>query len=147
MPVRVFLAVFLLTAAFSIRAETGSACVGAARTQSDLNVCADAELKRAERELDLTYRKVLKTYADDKVFIARLKKAQRAWLKFRDAELDAIFPHKGKTTYYGSTFPMCFDNWIVKLTRTRIDALKRWLHGVKEGDVCPGSIRAAAGAR
>ena len=143
MPVRICLAFLLLTAAFCVRADAGSPCVGAARTQSDLNVCADAELKRAERELALTYRKVLKTYADDKVFIARLKKAQHAWLKFRDAELDAVFPHKGKTTYYGSVFPMCFDNWTVKLTRMRIDELKQWLNGVKEGDVCPGSIRAA----
>ena len=147
MPVRSCLAFLLLTAVFCFRAEAHSQCVGAARTQSDLNVCADAELKRAGRELALTYRKVLTAYADDKVFIAHLKKAQHAWLRFRDAELDTVFPHKGKTTYYGSAFPMCFDNWTVKLTRMRIEELKRWLIGVKEGDVCSGSIRAATGTR
>lgn len=145
MSFRTLLATLLLTAAVGAHAEPQSPCVEAAKTQSDLNVCADAELKRAQRELDLVYRKVLASNADDKIFVKRLKKAQQAWLKFRDAELDAVFPHKGKTTYYGTVFPMCFDNWTVKLTRTRIDELKRWLDGAAEGDVCAGSIRPEGG--
>jgi uncharacterized protein YecT (DUF1311 family) len=147
MPVRFCLACLLIGLPLFARAEPESPCLEAARTQTDLNVCADAALKRSERELELTYHKVLKAYADDKVFIARVKKAQRAWLKFRDAELDTIFPHKGKTTYYGSAFPMCFDNWTVKLTRMRIEQLKQWLNGVAEGEICAGSIRPAADKR
>jgi uncharacterized protein YecT (DUF1311 family) len=85
-------------------------CSETAQTQVELNSCADKEYAAADAELNRVYQGTLKRYKDDPKFIAKFRESQRAWLKYRDAELDARFPHadEGKSThYYGSIFPMC----------------------------------------
>ena len=80
-------------------------------------------------------------YADDRKFIEKFKAAQRAWLKFRDAEMDALFPHNDEERYYGSVYPMCSDAWLTTITKERIAQLKKWSNKVEEGDACSGSIK------
>ena len=64
----------------------------------DLNECASIDLKKVEAKLNLVYQRVLKStekdyasegnYADvKKTFI----NAQRAWIKFREADCDAVY--------------------------------------------------------
>ncbi|HET6419598.1 MAG TPA: lysozyme inhibitor LprI family protein [Geobacteraceae bacterium] len=79
----------LTTPAYGAKKKT---CYDTAQTQYELNVCAASELKKADYELNRVYKEILKRYAGDRVFISRLKEAQRAWVSFRDAELEAIFP-------------------------------------------------------
>jgi Lysozyme inhibitor LprI len=86
---------------------------------------------------------ILKEYAKDQQFIAKLKTAQRAWLAFRGAQLEALFPKTDKQAEYGSVYPMCRCSELQSLTEERAKQLKRWLDGTKEGNVCAGSVRRA----
>ncbi len=118
-------------------------CYDKAQTQLELNSCADAEYAAADSELNRVYKSILEKYKQDPKFIAKLRAAQREWLKYRDAEFEAKFPHadEGKTIqYYGSVFPMCAAQYRAELTRERIDKLRVWLDGIEEGDVCTGSV-------
>ncbi|MES2489813.1 MAG: lysozyme inhibitor LprI family protein [Pseudomonadota bacterium] len=109
-----------------------------AQTQSQLNRDACAEYQKADQELNATYQKILQQHKDDAVFIRKMKKAQRAWLAFRDAELAAIYPAANKQIEYGSIYPMCHCTEQTALVNQRIKQLSAWLTA-EEGDTCRGS--------
>ena len=67
-----------------------------AQTQAEMNQDACAQYKNADQALNATYKKVLKDYAKDPLFLAKLKQAQRAWIAFRDGHLAARFPKVDK---------------------------------------------------
>jgi len=133
--------VFSIATLFMCEAAVADSCTDTAKTQLDINSCTGAVFKQADKELNELYKIILIEYADDQKFIEKFKVTQRAWLKFRDAEMDALFPHKDEDRYYGSVYPMCSDTWLTTLTKERIAQLKKWSHKVKEGDVCSGSIK------
>jgi len=133
------LAICLITCAANARAA--DACLSRAETQRDLNRCASLSYDEADKALNDLYKRIIKDYADDPRFIEKLRASQRAWLKFRDAEMDALFPHKDDTGYYGSVLPMCQSSWLATLTRQRIDQLRKWSNRIDEGDACAGSIK------
>jgi uncharacterized protein YecT (DUF1311 family) len=96
-------------------------------------------LKRAEAELDKTYRPILSKYQNDPARAGQIKKAQTAWLAFRAAEIEALMP-KSSRLERGSSYPMCRAMHLARLTAERIKALQRNLLSHAEGDVCtPGS--------
>lgn len=113
------------------------------QTQGDMNNQASREYSKADKELNKVYNRVLEKYKDDKVFIAKFKKAELAWIKFKDAELEAIYPepYKDNMVNYGSVYPMCVNDIAAEMTKERIKQLKLWLTGIEEGDVCAGSRR------
>jgi len=100
----------------------------------------DCDFTKADAKLNKVYQQVLVEYRQDKIFIEKLKIAQRAWLVFRDAHLDSIYPASGQRTY-GSVSPMCRCLIIVQLTEERTKTLQQWIDGTIEGDVCAGSVR------
>ena len=120
--------------------EARADCYDKAQTQLELNSCAGSEYAGVDAELNRVYKAVLEKYEGDAKFIAKLRDAQRAWLKYRDAEFEAKFPHGDETHYYGSVFPMCAAQYRAQLTSERIVKLREWLNGTEEGDVCAGSI-------
>ena len=67
-------------------------CLDTAKTQSELNDCTGQDATQAERELNKTYQSILRKYAEQPIFLERMRIAQRAWLKFRDAQLKMCFP-------------------------------------------------------
>jgi len=93
--------------------------------------------------LNSTYSKVLKDYVKDRVFLAKLKQAQRTWITFRDAHLAARFPKADKQVEYGSAYPTCRCAVLTELTEQRENELKVWADGIPEGDVCNGSVKTA----
>ena len=115
-----------------------------AQTQSNMNQEACAQYKKADQALNATYAKVLKDYTRDPQFLAKLKQAQRAWIAFRDAHLEASFPKTDKQAEYGSAYPTCRCNVLTELTEQREKELKVWADGIPEGDVCNGSVKTAA---
>jgi len=137
---RLFAALLLITFATPAFGAKQNSCYHTANNQFELNQCAARELKEADDELNRVYREILKRNAKDPVFLDRLKAAQRAWISFRDAELEAIFPDPEKQVAYGSAYPMCYAHWMKKLTSQRTQQLRRWLVGTEEGDVCTGSL-------
>lgn len=114
-------------------------CLEKANTQLEINLCDSDELSLADKELNQIYQAVLKKHESNKKFIEKLKNSQRAWLKWRDAEMEAIFPEKDQPGYYGSSFAGCWVNQLALLTRERSRQLKIWLEGIEEGDICSGS--------
>lgn len=111
------------------------------QTQLEMNQEADEAYKRADKELNMVYQKILKEYSEEVDFIKNLKQSQRIWIQFRDAEIDMMFPRKDDPQYYGSVFPLCWSNYMQTLTETRTKTLKLWLEGVEEGEMCSGSIK------
>ncbi|WP_438423700.1 lysozyme inhibitor LprI family protein [Aquimarina macrocephali] len=111
------------------------------QTQSEMNKDANNEYQKADTELNEVYQNILTEYKSDTIFIDRLKKTQRIWISYRDAELEMKFPVKNKQTEYGSVYPMCVSYFLKELTEERIEKLKVWLIGVEEGDVCSGSVK------
>lgn len=116
--------------------------IGVAQTQLEMNEEANEAYKKADKELNAVFNKTLQEYQSDAKFIAKLRASQRAWIKFRDAEVEAQFPETDKRGQYGSVYPMCWSMALTDLTKERIKKLRVWLDGVEEADVCAGSIKA-----
>jgi uncharacterized protein YecT (DUF1311 family) len=110
-----------------------------AQSQTALNMKEYSSYQKADKELNVVYQKILKSYADQPLFIKKLKIAQRLWVQLRDAELAAKYPESGT---YGSAGPMCESVYLESLTRDRIAFLNVWVSGIEEGDICIGSVRA-----
>ena len=79
-------------------------CVQAVTTP-DINACAAADQKKVEAELNVVYKRVLQNLElanteteNDSKLKAALIDAQRAWVKFREADCKALF-----TRYEGGT--------------------------------------------
>lgn len=104
-----------------------------------MNMQADADYQKADKELNVTYQKILKEYQAKTTFIQNLKVAQKLWIQFRDAEVKAKYPDAAQE--YGSVFPTCWSQEMADLTRARTKHLKIWLTGIREGDVCAGSVK------
>lgn len=122
-------AIFCLSASF---------CFG--QTQSEMDDSAASNYKKADKELNAVYHQILKEYRSDTAFIKNIKDAQRLWVLFRDAEMNAIFPDRPNINY-GSALPMCWSMELTSLTEERIQKLKVWIDGIEEGDVCSGSVK------
>ena len=117
-------------------------CAGSlAQTQSESTQDACATLKQADALLNKSYNQVLSEYKTNAAFIRKLRIAQRAWIAYRDAQLEALYPASNKRAEYGSVFPMCRCSALAALTTQRADELKKWIDGAEEGDVCSGSIK------
>ncbi|MFM8719961.1 MAG: lysozyme inhibitor LprI family protein [Chthoniobacterales bacterium] len=111
-----------------------------AQTQGEMNQDAASEFKAADKELNSIYQRLLEDYADDEAFIANLKEAQRCWIAFRDAQMKMKYPDR-EPGYYGSIQPMCEAIYLAELTQDRVKALRVWVEGVEEGDMCAGTVK------
>ena len=111
-----------------------------AQTQSEMNAASLKDYEKADKELNAVYQKILKEYSTDSTFIKNLKATQRIWVQFRDAETKAMYPDR-EAGYYGTIHPVCLYSYMKDLTEERIERLKVWLTGLKEGDACSGSIK------
>jgi uncharacterized protein YecT (DUF1311 family) len=137
---RRFIFVLFLVSIFS----SGLVPVCDAQSQTDINLSAANDFKKADAELNKVYNKIKVSYKTKTLFLKRLQEVQLKWMAFRDAELEALYPTDGATDKedaYGSAYSLCRSNWLTKLTIQRTKELKRWLDGIAEGDVCCGSIR------
>jgi uncharacterized protein YecT (DUF1311 family) len=100
------------------------ACSKQAKTQLDMNGCANEEAKRLDIELNKVYKLLLSKVRGNAVATAKIQAAQKAWVTYRDAHIDAMYPAKDKQAEYGSIFPMEVDLLAAKLTRQHIGALQ-----------------------
>jgi uncharacterized protein YecT (DUF1311 family) len=121
-----FCAVVFLASCLSLSQDSPQyrTCNKKAVTQLELNSCASDEAKRVDDELNRVYKLLLSTVADDTVATAKIKAAQRAWIAYRNAYIDAMYPAEDKRLEYGSVFPMEEALLRAKLTRQQTDALR-----------------------
>jgi uncharacterized protein YecT (DUF1311 family) len=107
-----------------------------AKTQLEMNECSHAEDQRAEEEMNRLYRQLLTRASSNPVYRQKVEAAQKAWLAYRDAELEAKYPAQDKRAEYGSVYPMCFANDRTDMTQQRIQEIKALLR--QSEDVCAG---------
>lgn len=128
-------------ALFAIALIASSLC---AQTQAQMTADACAAYKKSDQSLNDTYKKILAGYSKDTLFLQKFKAAQRAWVTFRDAHLEALYPAADKQAEYGSMYSTCHCAALQELTEQRTKELQKWLDGVPEGETCRGSIKSAA---
>jgi len=92
-----------------------------------MNACANEEASRVEAQLNDVYRKLLLQTASQREAGEKIKAAERAWVAYRDAFIDAMYPAKDKQAEYGSIYPMEADLLRAKLTDRQVTALKELL--------------------
>jgi len=122
-----FLVLFLMLSSSLCSAQYSKqylACSQNAQTQAAMNACAGQEFVNADSELNKIYRSLLAKTAQQPETSAKIKTAQKAWLVFRDAYLEAMYPAADKQTEYGSMYPMQLALLRAKLTRQQNVALK-----------------------
>jgi len=95
-------------------------------SQLEMTACAVDDLKQADAELNEVYQTLLIKQADNEVFIRKLRAAQRAWVAFRDAELEAMYAceSENQSACWGSMLPLCRSSYMAKLTKDRTDRLR-----------------------
>ena len=93
-------------------------------TQQEMNVCAGAEFKLADAELNRLYQELLKKAEGNQLATTKIKKAEQSWIVYRDAYLEAMYPAENKQKEYGSIYPMESMMFRTELTRRQIAAIK-----------------------
>jgi len=121
--------VFLLASLPGLAQDSAQyrACNDKAKTQTEMNACASDEAARVDAELNDVYHKLLSKAASPPEAAAKIKAAERAWIAYRDAYMDAMYPAKDKQAEYGSIYPMEADLLRAKLTQRQVTALKELL--------------------
>jgi uncharacterized protein YecT (DUF1311 family) len=130
-----FTLVILLLAIFTSNDNPGF------QAQTGLRSELCSQYNQANSELNKVYQQILREYGKDALFIQKLKAAQRAWLIFRDAHVESLYPEKDKLSAYGTVYRDCFCQSMAELTSKRTEQLRRWIEGWKEGEVCAGSVK------
>ena len=88
-----------------------------AQTQMEMNITAGKAYDKADRTMTAAYKKLMsKLDAKGK---ARLKKAQLAWIKFRDAEAGLL----SSKVEGGSVYPMVYAEHLTEITTQRTKEL------------------------
>nr|WP_233503060.1 lysozyme inhibitor LprI family protein [Putridiphycobacter roseus] len=105
-----------------------------------MNKTARVAYKESDKQLNEIYQTILSAYQTDSVFIDNLKKSQRIWIRFRNAEMAMKYPDYS-VIHYGSIQPTCEAYYLKELTDQRIKTLKIWVRGVAEGETCNGSVK------
>jgi uncharacterized protein YecT (DUF1311 family) len=98
-------------------------------TMLEMAACARDDFDAADRELNQVYRKLMSAGAKEPVFIASLRGAQKAWLAFRDAELESRFAceNQDHRTCWGSMITLDWPAYKTQLTRERTRQLGKLL--------------------
>jgi uncharacterized protein YecT (DUF1311 family) len=99
-------------------------CQENAKTQIEMNACARQEAARANALFAEAYRSLLSKVTNRPKAKARIESAERAWIAYRDAYMDAMYPATDKQTEYGSIYPMEINSLLAKLTQRQVTALR-----------------------
>ncbi|GEM_PF-5020925 len=97
-------------------------------TQAALNGLAGEYSRKVDSMLNTVYKAILSKYSVDTEFIRYFKRAEAAWIIYRDAEMLAIIPPIEPPDVHGSMESMCYSEYRVSLTRERISELLMWLN-------------------
>ena len=113
----------------------GSLLAGREPTQLDESKAACAKTEVERKKLDDGLKELLRRAQKDAGLSARVKKAQQAWVTFKDAQLGALYGSANPLAAYGSVWPMCACVAEEELIKERLAQVQRMLNRV-EGDVC-----------
>ena len=97
-------------------------CTARAKTQLALDDCAAQEAARTDSALKDIHDKILSAETDRQA-IFKIEAAEKAWILYRDAFLEAMYPAADKRAEYGSSYPMEFALLRAELTQRQVEAL------------------------
>jgi uncharacterized protein YecT (DUF1311 family) len=108
-----------------------------AQTQADMNYCAAMDFEKADRQLNAVYKQALRSQADlDKQnaefdpsqagAVKALKKAQRAWIDYRDGQCEGVSYQAAG----GTMQPMLEAGCKADLTGKRVKELQELIKGM-----------------
>ena len=110
-----------------------------AQTQFDLEqkTCNDYGL--IDSELNKVYKRIISLHSVDSVFIKKLKYNQNNWIKLRDSDLSLYMLDDYN---YGTVYRICKCQFLIELTKQRIEFLKKWSEGYSvDGWICGGTTK------
>ena len=117
----------LLFASISYAEEPAFKC-NPEGNQAELSQCAYDRYQAADKQLNDTWKQLMAKFKGDKTATAKLKTAQKAWIAFRDAEIDAMFACDAQDrTCWGSMEPMLRNGELAALTKDRTTRLQKYL--------------------
>lgn len=90
-------------------------------SQADINLCTSPEFSNVDKKLNATYAKLMNSLDEDHKVI--IKKAQRAWIAFRDLECSA--ETMDSDGYSIHTFDV--NTCISEMTKERIKKLESFI--------------------
>ena len=101
--------------------------------QMEMNQCAYDNFRKADNELNRVYQELRAKQKDEKIYLKNLKTSQRAWIKFRDAELETLFScaKKNKAICFGSMYGLLLNAEKTELTQQRVEQLKGYLNDLE----------------
>jgi uncharacterized protein YecT (DUF1311 family) len=117
----------LFISASALSQSKENPCWKTAMAQSEMNHCADEDAKAADAELNHVYQDLLSKTKGDANATRKLHDPQGAWITFRDAQLEALYPAQDKQREYGSIYPMCYATVVTAMTKERTAQLRRML--------------------
>lgn len=112
------------------------------QSQEELNDVAYQEYKYTDGQVTDTYKKLLNKYSKDTVFVINLKKSQRLWALWRDAEVKAFYPDYEIKDFYGPNQPSCYYNKLKEYNEIRLKQLQKYIEKVEDGDNCGPGVSA-----
>ena len=96
--------------------------------QSELNVCAYEDYQAADKKLNETWKNLMTKFKAEKTATAKLKAAQKAWIAFRDADVDAKFAcEEGDASCWGSMESMLRSAELRDMTEARTAQLQKYI--------------------
>ena len=119
--------------AFAQQSASLRACNQNAKSQAEMNACASQEASRSQNELDHIYNQLLAKASGQPEASAKIKAAEKSWLNYRDAYLDAMYPATDKQAEYGTIYPMEANLLRARLTKQHIFDLKEMLRHYNDG--------------
>jgi uncharacterized protein YecT (DUF1311 family) len=122
---------FLALSSFAQEREIKDPCEKATESgvTADLVECSLKKLAEADAELNKAYRQLVSRLGDKK-WEAKLRTAQQAWIKYRDANCDYVSEFSGG----GSAVTFEYNFCLADMTTARAKELQEMLNKIKERD-------------
>ena len=111
--------------------DGGTECSRNAETTAEMQSCADEALGQVDSQMNGAYQALIERL--EPAGVERLRRAQRAWVAFRDSEC----AFRGLATEGGTMNPVVITECLAGLTASRLDQFEIYLT-CEEGDLaCP----------
>ncbi len=102
-------------------------CEKRARTQNELNQCARSAFERADAEMNRVYQQLMSATARrGESYQRKLKEAQQAWLKYRDATCES----EAAINAEGTIYPTAYNYCLAQVTTERTKRLAMMMGGM-----------------
>jgi uncharacterized protein YecT (DUF1311 family) len=102
-------------------------CFQKEMSQTGMDRCASEEAARADTELNSVYQRLLSKAERVPGASEKIKDSEKAWIKYRDAYIEAMYPEEDKQAAYGTVYPMEVDLLIATLTRKHTEEIQNMI--------------------